>query len=70
MSGAIAAVLRDAAMMRHVPALISESVPWSNVGDAAFAYAHSRLDMYFGDMDNEERSAFLYLCSLMAEYEE
>lgn len=57
-------------MKKHVPELISDSVPWTDIGDKAFSFAHSMLDMHFVDMDNEERSAFLYLCSLIAEDEE
>lgn len=68
MSRAIAAVLRDIATERHVPDLLS----YLPLTDEEFRYVWYLLgeDTNFWLLKNEERSAFLYLCSLAAEDEE
>ena len=71
MSKSIAAVLRDAAQKCRISDFLDDAVPWTDEGDQAFALVNRYRDYgYFSTLTNEERSAFLYLCSLIAEDEE
>ncbi len=68
MSKAIAAALREAATANIVHYHIGDAIDRSYIGDLAFNYAHEIIGCArFAELSNEERSAFLYLCSLIAE---
>lgn len=69
MSKAITAALREAAKANIVHYNIGDSIDRSNIiGELAFYYAHEIIgSARFAELSNEERSAFLYLCSLIAE---
>lgn len=67
----VAKVLRDAAQKCRIPDFLDDAVPWTDEGDQAFAFVNRYRDYgRFSDLTQEERSAFLYLCSLIAEDEE
>lgn len=71
MSKSIAAVLREAAQKYRISDFIDGAVPWTDEGEQAYFLVHKyRDDGLFSDLTQEERSAFLYLCSLIAEDEE
>lgn len=71
MSKAIAKVLREAATANIVHYNIGDAIDRSYIGELAFDYAHEIIGYaHFAELSNEERSAFLYLCSLIAEDEE
>lgn len=70
MSKAIAKVLREAARQENVHHLLGASLPNSNAGSLAYEFAWGYMSSQFFLLTNEERSAFLYLCSLIAEDEE
>lgn len=71
MSKSIAAVLREAAQKYRISDFVADAIPHDDEGDQAYFFVlHLRDEGYFSDLTNEERSAFLYLCSLIAEDEE
>lgn len=71
MTRSISSVLREAAKQRRVPTNISHAFGYADDDMAAFCFAIDiRWDGLFSQLTNAERSAFLYLCSLIAEDEE
>lgn len=58
-------------MKRRVPTKLSQALEYGELGSGAFLCAIDiRGNDLFQELSNAERSAFLYLCSLIAEDDE